>query len=404
MLILQSVIAWRKKYPRQKGVYGIFNDSFPPIMDGVTLTVENYARYLALIGKTPCVVTPWNPEKVDCEYDVMRYFSLPITSRHPYRYGYPKLDPFIWNRISNTDFAIVHSHCPFSSGRLAVYAKKKHDIPLIGTFHSKYRTDLEHSFRHAPWFVSIIMKRILDFFYACDEVWIPQAQVEETVREYGFKGKLTVVPNGNDYVADGEESLENRKRRSREKLGFSEDEFILLFVGQHIWEKGIGKIAEALELLPKDMKFRMNFIGNGYALDPLRKLIKEKNLDDKVKIHGIIRDRAELYDYYLGSDLFLFPSMYDNAPLVVREAAVCGTPAVVPVGSTASEVIVDSNNGFLCPDDSVELAKKIKELSANRLLVRKVGVNAGNTLVRSWEDVVAEVADRYRVILANYKK
>ena len=47
------------------------------------------------------------------------------------------------------------------------------------------------------------------------------------------------------------------------------------------------------------------------------------------------------------ADLFLFPSMYDNAPLVVREAAMMGTPSVILKGSTASEVIVDGVNGFL---------------------------------------------------------
>ena len=73
-------------HPSTKGLYGIFNDSFPPILDGVTLTVENYARWLAEKGKIPCVVTPWNPVPPQCSYDVMRFFSLPIQSRKPYRY------------------------------------------------------------------------------------------------------------------------------------------------------------------------------------------------------------------------------------------------------------------------------------------------------------------------------
>ena len=29
-------------------LYGIFNDSFPPILDGVTLTVQNYAHWLSM--------------------------------------------------------------------------------------------------------------------------------------------------------------------------------------------------------------------------------------------------------------------------------------------------------------------------------------------------------------------
>ena len=33
-------------HPEEKGLYGLFNDSFPPILDGVTLTVENYGHWL----------------------------------------------------------------------------------------------------------------------------------------------------------------------------------------------------------------------------------------------------------------------------------------------------------------------------------------------------------------------
>ena len=158
----------------------------------------------------------------------MRYFSLPIYSRKPYRYGYPKLDPFIWRKLRGTDFKILHAHCPFSSGRLAVYVKKKQNIPLIGTFHSKYRSDLEHSFRRMPWCVPIIMKRILDFFNACDEVWIPQAQVEDTVREYGYKGRLTVVENGNDFSGIISGPLEDYKRAAKRRRGMEDDTFSLL--------------------------------------------------------------------------------------------------------------------------------------------------------------------------------
>jgi len=108
-------------HPTGKGLYGIFNDSFPPILDGVTLAVQNYVYWLKASGHTPCVVTPWNPVSEAQDYDVMKYFSLPIASRRPYRYGYPKLDPFIFGAVfRSTDFKILHSHCPFSSGRLAV--------------------------------------------------------------------------------------------------------------------------------------------------------------------------------------------------------------------------------------------------------------------------------------------
>lgn len=391
-------------HPEGREYYGIFNDSFPPIIDGVTLTVENYVYWLQKKGLPSCVVTPWNPESGEYPYDVLRYFSLPIKSRKPYRYGYPKLDPFIWKRLRDTDFKLLHSHCPFSSGRLALYIKKKQNVPLIGTFHSKYRADLEHSFKLMPWCVPIIMKRILDFFNSCDEVWIPQRQVEETVREYGYKGRLTVVENGNDFASFRKGDLWETKAKARKELGLKEDETALLFVGQHIWEKGIKIILDSLSLIDGKVKFRMNFIGTGYAVEEMRKIITEKHLNDKVRLNGVIKDREALSRYYAASDLFLFPSYYDNAPLVVREAAAMGTPAVLIKGSTASEVINDGKNGFLTDGSAECFARLVTELSGRRDIIKKVGTGASETLVRSWEDVVDEVIDRYSVIVKNYRK
>lgn len=389
-------------HPESKNLIGIFNDSFPPILDGVTLAVENYVYWLGKMGYTPCVVTPWNPVSADVNYDVMKFFSLPIKSRKPYRYGYPKLDPFIWHRLRHTDFRLVHAHCPFSSGRLGVYVKRHKNVPLIGTFHSKYKEDLKHSFNHAPWMVDIIMKRILAFFNACDEVWIPQAQVEETVREYGYKKHLTVVENGNDFASRVKGSLFDLKKDAKSKHGISDDEIALLFVGQHIWEKGLDIVVEALKLLNNKIKFRMNFIGTGYAFGDIKKRIEQYGLSDKVTLHGVISDRDTLAGYYAASDLFLFPSFYDNAPLVVREAAAMGTPTILLKGSTASEVITDGINGFTVDKNPESFADLVTYLHRNPKKLHDAALGARNTLVRSWEDVVEEVADRYETLIKTH--
>ena len=389
-------------HPESAGLYGIFNDSFPPILDGVTLAVENYVYWLKQMGKNPCIVTPWNPVSSPASCDVMKFFSLPIRSRKPYRYGYPKLDPFIWKRLRDTDFKIVHAHCPFSSGRLAVYVKRMRNVPLIGTFHSKYKDDLKHSFSRAPWMVNIIMKRILDFFNSCDEVWIPQAQVEDTVREYGYKGPLTVVENGNDFASIIKGNLWEYKSNAKKELGIDEKAIALLFVGQHIWEKGLDIVVETLRLLDGDVNFIMNFIGTGYAFDDIKKRINEYGLSDRVTIHGVISDRVTLSKYYAASDLFLFPSFYDNAPLVVREAAAMGTPSVLLSGSTASEVISDRCNGFLTGRSPEEFAALVKYISVHPDLLHSVAKGARSTLIRSWRDVVEEVADRYETLINYY--
>ncbi|MDE5808092.1 MAG: glycosyltransferase, partial [Muribaculaceae bacterium] len=115
-------------------------------------------------------------------------------------------------------------------------------------------------------------------------------------------------------------------------------------------------------------------------------------------------DRETLAKYYAGSDLFLFPSFYDNAPLVVREAAAMGTPSVLLKGSTASEVVSDGKNGFLVDKDPGDFGKLITSLSADRDRIKRVADGARTTLVRSWEDVVEEVSDRYESIIRKHSR
>jgi len=70
---------------------GIFNDSFPPIMDGVAVATQNSAYWLYRMNQPVCVVIPRIPNyTIDEPYPVYRYSSLPLISRRPYRLGFPK--------------------------------------------------------------------------------------------------------------------------------------------------------------------------------------------------------------------------------------------------------------------------------------------------------------------------
>ncbi len=371
---------------------GLFNDCFPPIMDGVSLTTQNYAYWLHKKTGNVCVVTPKSPDARDAEeYPVYRYSSIPIPMRKPYRLGFPRIDWPFHERISRLSFELVHAHCPFSSGALAMQIAREQHVPVVATFHSKYRADFERAIP-SRLLVDYLIRKVIRFYEAADEVWIPQAAVEETLREYGYKGRVEVVDNGNDFA--GVPSLESMRREARRELGLCSGEFMFLFVGQHIWEKNLGFLLDALALLP-DVPFRMYFVGSGYANDELKQKVAGLGLSSKVTFVGSIVEREVLKRYYVATDLFLFPSLYDNAPLVVREAAALGTPSILIKDSTASEIISDSVNGFLSFNSTDAYAGRIREILQPPAVIRQVGEEASRTIARSWEDVTEEVYDRY---------
>ncbi|WP_125042438.1 glycosyltransferase [Bacteroides faecalis] len=379
---------------------GLFNDCFPPIMDGVSLTTQNYAYWLNKKAGNVCVVTPSAPDaKDEGTYPVYRYSSIPIPMRKPYRLGFPRIDWPFHARIHKLSFDLVHAHCPFSSGSLAMRIAKSQHIPLVATFHSKYRSDFERAIPCKS-IVDYLIRNVVRFYEMADEVWIPQASVEETLREYGYKGKVEVVDNGNDF-ADGAPIAELR-RVAREMLKLGDDEMMFLFVGQHIWEKNLSFLLDVLAQI-KEQSFRMYFIGTGYAASEIKQKARELSLMEKTTFVGNITERERLKQYYAAADLFLFPSLYDNAPLVVREAAALHTPSLMIRNSTAAEIISDSSNGFLSANNVNAYAERITELIRQPRLITRVGDEASRTIARSWENVAEEVYDRYMNLMIRKK-
>ncbi|MBQ7996900.1 MAG: glycosyltransferase [Paludibacteraceae bacterium] len=385
-------------------MYGIFNDNFPPILDGVALTTQNYAYWLHEKGHEVSVITPYAPgaEAVlkEVQYPVYRFPSLPIPFRHPYRYGVPFLSPSFMRQFRQMPFELVHAHCPFTTGDLAYSAAQRQGIPLVATFHSKYRQDFEHNVKSKV-VVDWMVHHIVRFFEKADEVWIPLPAVEETLREYGYKGHVEVVENGNDFYTPAAK-VENMRAEMREELGLLPDETMLLFVGQHIWEKNIGLILDALALI-KDKPFHLFMVGTGYAVREIRHKIKELGLSPRVTLLGNIHDRDRLKRIYAAADLFIFPSLYDTCGLVVREAAAMHTPSLMLAGSTAASAVQDGVDGFLSPAGKEEYARCIVSLMEQPEVIAKVGTKASKTISRSWENVMDEVVLRYRDIQQSYK-
>ena len=380
---------------------GIFNDNFPPVLDGVALTAKNYADWLHRKQQDVCVVTPYAPGMVkNTPYPIYDYASMPIPMRPPYRYGLPQIDLSFRHRYSELRFNLIHAHCPFTTGMLALKTGKEQNIPVVATFHSKYRQDFERAVSSKT-IVDYAIKRVIQFYEQAYEVWIPQASVEPTLREYGFKGHVEVVENGNDFVTP--DPLVTKIRYSmRKELGLHSDQTMFLYVGQHIWEKNIRLTLDALQLI-KHLPFRLYMIGTGYAESQIRQFIRKNGMEQKVIMIGMVNDREKLRRYYAAADIFLFPSEYDTFGLVVREAAAMHTPAILLKGANTACGIADGDNGFLTENDAHIYSQLIRQLMENPSLVREAGLKASQTLVRSWESVVSEVIERYEALIKNYK-
>ncbi len=377
----------------------LFVDSFTPIMDGVTVAVRNCAYWLERRLGPTCVVTPRVPSHSDNErFGVVRFLSIPTFVHQPYRLGLARLDLGLRRDLKRRDFSIIHAHSPFSAGRAALRTAREKGVPIVATFHSKFRENLCRALR-LECLVRDQVKRIAHFLYSVDRVWVPQASVAATLREYGYDGPFEVVENGIDFVPPADAAP--YRDRGGKHLGLAEEARVGLFVGQHIAEKNLEFLLRSLPaVIARVPEFRLVMVGQGGARRRLQRLSLDLGLKDRVLFHEVVYDRELLKAIYARGDLFLLPSLYDNAPLVIRESAALGTPSLLVRGATAAEVIRDDENGFLADRDQEAFAARIAEVIRDPERLRKAGEGARRELCRSWESVATEIGERYLAILS----
>lgn len=91
---------------------------------------------------------------------------------------------------------------------------------------------------------------------------------------------------------------------------------------------------------------------------PVKRLIQELQLEDKVKLLGLVPE-ADLPVLYQGASMFLFPSRYEGFGLPVLEAFASGTPVITTTAGSLKE-LTDQGEAFLI-QNAAQSDQEIKE-------------------------------------------
>lgn len=243
---------------------------------------------------------------------------------------------------------------------------------------------------HSSLLAGGVVKYIVNAYEKCDAVWTLNNATAEVLRDYGYKGELLIMPNGTNL-----EPLNPQVRQQMaEKLQLPAGELTLLFVGQHNYKKNLHGVLGACKLLHEQgMPFQLIMVGDGPDYNAIVQESKELGIGDRCHFMGFMQDRAALMALYDMADLFIFPSLYDNAPMVLREAASMGTPAVLVKGSCSAEGVEDGVNGFISPDEkAASIAATILKALPD---IKPVGLQAQKTIPISWESILNQVLAEY---------
>jgi glycosyltransferase involved in cell wall biosynthesis len=93
---------------------------------------------------------------------------------------------------------------------------------------------------------------------------------------------------------------------------------------------------------------------------------------------------------YRGADLFVLPTVYEAFCRAAHEAAACGLPVVAPPVNGIRELIGENEAGVIARRDADDLARALRELTADPARRARMGAVARRRASSFDEDVVAE--------------
>lgn len=381
---------------------GLFIDTFFPMIDGVTMVVDNYAKRLTKYAN----VIVFAPEYPKAQYDDSKFFykvvrcksvKMPIID---YSLPMPKIDKKFMHELNSTKLDIVHIHSPFTIGKIGVEYAKKNNVPAIATMHSQYKKDFLRAVKFEP-LANLLTKVIIRQYNKCDECWAVNSEIAKIYyEEYKYKKLPKVMGNATDMKLV--ENMEQAKKLINEKYNISPDEEVFLFVGRINNLKNVFLIANSLKILKEkyNPKFKMLFVGSGQDEDELKSIIDKNNMNQDIIMCGKISDRELLANIYARADLFLFPSLYDASSIVQIEAASQKTPTLFVEGAATTATITENVNGFISQNNEEDFAEKINEIINNKALYDSVCENVYKDIYINWDSQVSKVFDSYMEIIS----
>ena len=167
---------------------------------------------------------------------------------------------------------------------------------------------------------------------------------QEIVRLYGVDpARIHVIYNGIDAVTCNDQFRKSKRQELAEEFDLKDD-LRLLYVGSGFRRKGVATVINAAARL--DIPFRLFIVGKGRT-GAYRNLAQRLGIGDRVHFTG---PRLDVERFYLGCDLFLFPTLYDPFSNATLEAMAYGLPVITSRYNGVSELIRQGDNGFVLDD------------------------------------------------------
>ena len=286
------------------------------------------------------------------DFGVDEVFDIPF-SRSPKSVDNIKAYKILKKLIRDNKYDIIHCNTPMGGvvTRLAAGNARKNGTKVIYTAHGF------HFYKGAP---------IINWLFYCPIEWMLAFRTDVLItinnEDYRLAKKhmhaksVKYVPGvGIDMKKFSPLNAEER-RTKRAELGISDDEIMLLSVGELSVRKNQQLIIRALKRL-NNSKIKYFIVGQGSKLNEYEELAAKFGIENRVILLGYRNDIKELC---AAADLFVFPSYQEGLPVALMEAMAVCIPIICSSIRGNTDLIKDKDYIF-DPNDIEEAAKTINK-------------------------------------------
>jgi glycosyltransferase involved in cell wall biosynthesis len=375
----------------------IFAAYFHPHIGGYEKIVYELSRRLVQSGYEIDILT-CNTEKAPAfeELDGIKIYRLPCWNALNSLYPIPKPYPTsfrILRKLLRKNYDVIHTQTRFfiTSFLGLIFAKLKR-TPLVHT---------EHGTRH-----STVPNKVIDLISRAYDHSIGALLVKSARKNIGVSeaaceflkhlgaANAQVIYNGIDTSIFKKEEDTN----CRQKLGISNDDIVITFVGRLIYAKGVQDLISAFPRI-KDTapKAKLLIVGDGPYRAELEKMARQTDCHSDILFLGQ-KTQAELIEILSTTDICVNPSYSEGLPTSVMEAASIGLPIIATdVGGTREIITTDETGIMVKARDVGQLAEELYRLLANAELRGKLGKSARILAERkfNWDKITGEYIKLY---------
>lgn len=282
---------------------------------------------------------------------------------------------------------IVHSHTP-KAGTLSMMASRLAGVP-----------NRLHTIAGLPLLEANGIKRsILDFVekitYGCATKIYPNSfGLLDIILKNKFtnKNKLKVIGNGSSNGIDtthfNPDNYSNTfKDDLRHTLNIGQNDYVFIFVGRLVTDKGINELVAAFNRLSNECNVVKLLLVGDYesTLDPLLpKTLKNIDSNSNIISTGFVTD---VRPYFSIANALTFPSYREGFPNVVMQAGAMQLPSVVTNINGCNEIIAHNETGLIIPvKNSRALYEAMKYVYQNEPKAKNMGIKSREHIVANYE-------------------